>query len=101
MSESKRAATPWVDPDDAPELTDEFFDRAVYRIGEKAVPAEQGKAAIAAAARRGRPKAAQHKEPVTLRLDPEALARWRASGKGWQTRAAQVLTRMTPGTVEH
>lgn len=42
-------------------------------------------------ARRGRPVQATHKQPVTLRMDPEALATWRASGKGWQTRAAQVL----------
>lgn len=43
------------------------------------------------AARRGRPPQTTHKQPVTLRLDPDALATWRASGKGWQTRAAQVL----------
>ena len=96
MSENKRAATPWVDPDDAPDLTDEFFDRAVYRIGDEVVSAEQGKAAIAAAARRGRPKAALHKEPITLRMDPDALARWRSSGKGWQTRAAQALAALAP-----
>lgn len=40
---------------------------------------------------RGRPPLASHKEPVTLRLDPHTLAQWRASGKGWQTRAALVL----------
>ena len=43
------------------------------------------------AARRGRPVQASHKQPVTLRLDPDALAALRATGKGWQTRAAQVL----------
>lgn len=31
---------------------------------------------------------ATRKEPVTLHLPPDVLARWRASGKGWQTRAA-------------
>lgn len=44
------------------------------------------------ATRRGRPAQATHKQAVTLRLDPDALAAWRATGKGWQTRAAQVLT---------
>ena len=39
----------------------------------------------------GRPVQAVHKAPVTLRLDPEVLAAWRASGKGWQTRAAKLL----------
>jgi len=45
---------------------------------------------------RGRPHAAVHKAPVTLRMDPEALARWRASGKGWQTRAAALLAAKAP-----
>lgn len=44
----------------------------------------------------GRPRQAVHKQPVTLRLDPETLAAWRASGKGWQTRAAQALAVMAP-----
>ncbi|MDR0233854.1 MAG: BrnA antitoxin family protein [Zoogloeaceae bacterium] len=44
----------------------------------------------------GRPPLATHKEPVTLRLAPDTLARWRASGKGWQTRAAAVLAANAP-----
>jgi uncharacterized protein (DUF4415 family) len=39
---------------------------------------------------------AVHKQPVTLCLDPEVLARWRASGKGWQTRAAEALRKAMP-----
>jgi uncharacterized protein (DUF4415 family) len=45
----------------------------------------------------GRPVQAVHKQPVTLRLDADVLARWRASGKGWQTRAAQALAASAPG----
>ncbi len=45
---------------------------------------------------RGRPPAQVHKAPVTLRMEPEALARWRASGKGWQTRAAALLAAKAP-----
>ena len=45
---------------------------------------------------RGRPPALVHKAPVTLRVDPEALARWRASGPGWQTRAAALLAAKAP-----
>jgi uncharacterized protein (DUF4415 family) len=33
---------------------------------------------------------------TTLRLPAETLARWRASGPGWQTRAAAVLTEHAP-----
>lgn len=45
---------------------------------------------------RGRPPVATHKAPVTLRLDAQALALWRASGKGWQTRAAAALAAAAP-----
>lgn len=45
---------------------------------------------------RGRPKAATVKERLTIRVEPEALARWRASGKGWQTRAAALLSAKAP-----
>ncbi|WP_157725494.1 BrnA antitoxin family protein [Vitreoscilla filiformis] len=47
----------------------------------------------------GRPVQAIHKQPVTLRMDAEALARWRATGKGWQTRAAAVLAAAAPKAV--
>lgn len=40
------------------------------------------------------------KEPpkavTTLRLPPETLERWRASGPGWQTRMADLLSRQAP-----
>ena len=55
---------------------------------------------IAARRSRGRPKgsvAAVRKEAITLRLAPDVLERWRATGKGWQTRMAQVLCAQAPG----
>ena len=66
------------EPDDAPELTDEFFERADEYRGDKLV-------------KRGRPKAAATKEPVKLRLDPDVLAALRATGDGWQTRINDML----------
>lgn len=50
-------------------------------------------------ARRGRPVGsvqAVTKRPTTLRLDGAALTRWRASGRGWQTRAAAILEKYAP-----
>jgi uncharacterized protein (DUF4415 family) len=35
-------------------------------------------------------------EQISIRVPIEALEKWRASGKGWQTRAAQLLTRNAP-----
>ena len=36
------------------------------------------------------------RQSTTLRLPADTLARWRASGKGWQTRAAEILTKYAP-----
>lgn len=45
---------------------------------------------------RGRPKSAQVKARLTVRVEPQALERWRASGPGWQTRLAALVARMAP-----
>jgi len=68
----------WVDPDDAPELTDNFFDRAdEYKGG--------------ALVKRGRPKSDVTKERITIRLSPDVLSSFRATGSGWQTRVDAAL----------
>ena len=66
------------DPDDAPELTDEWFETADYYEGDKLV-------------RRGRPKSDSPKEAVSLRLDPDVIAHYRATGPGWQSRINETL----------
>ena len=40
---------------------------------------------------RGRPKSPESKVAISLRLSPDTLARWKATGPGWQTRMAKVL----------
>ena len=51
----------------------------------------------ALAARRGRgPGRKPAKTLVSLRVAPETLARWKASGPGWQTRMAELLRRRAP-----
>jgi uncharacterized protein (DUF4415 family) len=70
-------ASSWVDPDDAPELTDEWFDRAEIRIGERVI-------------RRGRP-AGETKTQVSLRIDNDVVAAFRAHGPGWQSRMNAAL----------
>ena len=46
----------FVDPDDAPELTEEFFRRATYYIDEKVVTEKEFWAAANAVPQRARPK---------------------------------------------
>lgn len=41
--------------------------------------------------KRGRPKLKDAKQPVSLRLDPDVLAHFRRSGRGWQGRINAVL----------
>lgn len=81
----------WIDPDDAPELTDEFFRRAVYRIGDKIVTPDAAKAELAARARSGRPRTPTPKQPLTVRYDAEIISAFKATGKGWQTRMNDAL----------
>ena len=40
---------------------------------------------------RGRPKTGNARTSISLRLLPETLARWKATGPGWQTRMAEAL----------
>ena len=76
----------WTDPDEAPEWSDEVFDRAaVYKDG-KLVKAAQG-----TLTRRGRPKLANPKRQVTLRLDGDVIDRLRETGPGWQSRINEIL----------
>lgn len=59
-----------------------------------------GVAATLAELRRVRGQRGVQKAPkkvaTALRMDETALARWRASGKGWQTRAADLLAKYAP-----
>lgn len=81
----------WVDPDDAPELTEEWFDKAQFHIGGQPVSQAEGKAAFREALRRGRPKAGAVKESLTVRYDADIIAAFRAGGPGWQSRMNAAL----------
>jgi len=70
---------PWVDPDDAPELGREWFDKAALKVNGAPVKRP-----------RGRP-AGSDKEQVTLRIDSAVLQRFKAAGPGWQTRINDAL----------
>ncbi len=80
---SRRA---WVDPDDAPEWTDDQWDRAEFAIGGKVIRPANG-----TLTKPGRPKSAFPKKSVHLRLSPDVLEHFRKSGPGWQTRIDETL----------
>ncbi len=45
---------------------------------------------------RGRPVVGVAKTAISLRVPKDVLARWRASGPGWQTRMAETLAKRAP-----
>jgi uncharacterized protein (DUF4415 family) len=57
-----------------PELTEEMLNRAVVNKG-------------------GRPRSESPRQLISLRLPPEVIERWRATGPGWQTRMAERLAK--------
>ena len=75
---SNATETAWVDPDDAPEMTDEMFDRAEIRRAGVLI-------------RRGRPALERPKQMMSVRVDHDVLARLRAMGPGWQGKVNQAL----------
>jgi uncharacterized protein (DUF4415 family) len=76
--------------DEIPEPTDDDFARGVWRRGCKTLPGGP----------RGRPKSKNPKRPVSLRLDPEVLAHFRRSGRGWQSRINAALRKAAKLPIE-
>ncbi len=68
----------WNDPDEAPELTDEWFEGADLREGTRLI-------------RRGRPPSEKKKVLLSVRYSREVVDYFRASGEGWQTRMDSIL----------
>jgi uncharacterized protein (DUF4415 family) len=57
-----------------PELTDSMLKRGIVK-------------------RAGRPVATNPRRQVTIRLPETVLAKWKATGPGWQTRMAELLSK--------
>ena len=64
-----------------PELGDDWFAEADAYVGTKLV-------------RRGRPRADNPKQPVSLRLDRDVIDWFKRKGEGWQTRINDELRKV-------
>jgi uncharacterized protein (DUF4415 family) len=60
-----------------PELTNEMLARAKVKKG-------------------GRPRSLNPRKLISLRLPEDVIARWKATGPGWQTRMAERLSKVKP-----
>ena len=75
------------DPDN-PELTDEQIAQA--RPFREVFP-DLAAAIDRELARRGRPPVENPRRQVSIRLDPDVLAHYKSTGKGWQSRINDAL----------
>ena len=75
------------DPDN-PEWTAQDFAQA--KPASEALPSALYDALVAKRPR-GRPKAEQTKQALTVRYDADIVAAFKATGKGWQTRMNEAL----------
>ena len=64
-----------VEYEELPELTDEMFTRVSFK-------------------KAGRARSVTVRQMISLRLPREVIARWKATGLGWQTRMAKRLEQM-------
>jgi len=69
--------------EDAPEITEAWIEGADLYQGKQLV-------------RRGRPKLDNPKQLLSLRVPPNVIASWKATGPGWQTRMVEVLQASVP-----
>ena len=65
-----------------PELTEDMLARATLRKG-------------------GRPKSEKTRQMISLRLPPDVIERWKATGPGWQTRMAERLAKGPASRAKH
>ena len=61
--------------EEIPELTEQALAHAVVRKG-------------------GRPRSANPRKLLSIRLPADVIERWRATGPGWQTRMAERLSKV-------
>jgi uncharacterized protein (DUF4415 family) len=87
MKRKAAASLPGWDDEDTPEWTDDQLDRAELAVGDKILRPANG-----TLTRAGRPPLGEvAKQQVTLRLDADVIAWFRAGGPGWQRRINDVL----------
>ena len=65
-----------------PQLTEDMLARATLRKG-------------------GRPKSENPRQMISLRLPPDVIERWKATGPGWQTRMAERLAKGPATRAKH
>lgn len=86
---AKRQNSAEMQDDENPEWTSDDFSKA--RPASEVLPEIFPKAVADAMLKRGRPRKEVTKTPVNIRLSPDVVDAFRATGRGWQTRVDEAL----------
>lgn len=100
MTAKKPDTTEWIDPDDAPEWTDEMFEAAEQSVDGVVIRPATGVLTNDGIRPIGRPSLGEAaRKPVTMRLPPHVLDYFRGTGPGWQRRVADLLEAHVAGEI--
>jgi uncharacterized protein (DUF4415 family) len=80
----------WVDPDDAPELTAEFFEKATPRIGGREVTWDEYRRSVEDTVT-ATPPYDDSKVSFVFRLDRDIFKAFAATGHDWETNMNNAL----------
>ena len=86
---TKRNSPADMPDEDNPEWTAEDFAKA--RPASEVLPEIFSKTVADVMLKRGRPRKEVTKAPVNIRLSPDVVEAFRATGRGWQTRVDEAL----------
>ena len=85
-AKNKRLEASWKDPDDAEAWSDAMFARAEVSEGDRVI-----RPATGTVTKRGRPRLAEPKQQISVRLDPGVIAELKRVDEKWQVVMQKVL----------
>lgn len=91
IEKSEKIDSDWVDPDDAPELTAEWFEKATLMIGEREVTLDEFRTAVDKHFPAEARPTTIPQLPVTIMFDADILEAFKATGDGWEARMNSAL----------
>jgi uncharacterized protein (DUF4415 family) len=83
--------TEWIDPDEAPELTAEFFEKATPMIGGRKVTFEEYRRAVKDTGPTNCPPYDDSKVAFVFHVDTDIFAAFAATGDEWEARMNDAL----------
>lgn len=90
-AKSKDLPKAWVDPDDAPEITEPLIASGKWKIGGRIVTRNEALAELVTGSPRSSAAELGIKDSATVTLDTEVVDAFRRHGDGWQAKMNAAL----------